>query len=103
MVSKIAKEGLHPSYIILPPPFDKGGGQRGRVTIIKHKSQKEVKTMSRVQPIVALVLRAIALAMAVASIVLGILGTTSLETIVPLLGIGLFALALAGLQTTKVD
>lgn len=46
------------------------------------------------QSVVSLVLKAIALAMAVASLVLGIMGTTS-QTIVPLLGIGLFALALA--------
>jgi len=59
--------------------------------------------MSKTQEITALVLRAIALAMAVASIVLGVVGTASLETIVPLLGIGLLALALAGLMKTKVD
>ena len=59
--------------------------------------------MSKTQEITALVLRAIALAMAVASIVLGFVGETSLETIVPLLGIGIFALALAGLMKTKVD
>ena len=59
--------------------------------------------MGKTQEITTLVLRAVALAMAVASIVLGILGTTSLETIVPLLGIGLLALALAGLSQTKAD
>ena len=59
--------------------------------------------MGKTQEITALVLRAIALAMAVASIVLGFVGGMSLETIVPLLGIGLLALALAGLMKTKVD
>ena len=59
--------------------------------------------MGKTQEITTLVLRAIALAMAVASIVLGFVGETPLETIVPLLGIGLLALALAGLMKTKVD
>ncbi len=55
--------------------------------------------MSKTQEITALVLRAIALAMAVASIVLGYLAATSWETLIPLLGIGLLALALAGFIT----
>ena len=59
--------------------------------------------MGKTQEITTLVLRAVALAMAVASIVLGFVGEMSLETIVPLLGIGLLALALAGLMKTKVD
>ena len=45
-----------------------------------------------------LVLKAVALAMGVASVVLGILSVAPLETNVTLLGIGLFALALAALQ-----
>ena len=57
--------------------------------------------MSKVQPIVNLVLKAIALAMAVASVVLSILGTATAETVITLLGIGLFALAIAALQQTK--
>ena len=44
--------------------------------------------------LVALVLNAVALAMGVASIVLGILGTTPVQTNVMLLSIGLAALAL---------
>ena len=59
--------------------------------------------MKKVEPITGVVLRAIALAMAVASIVLGYVGTESLETVVPLVGIGLFALALAGFLRTKID
>ncbi len=48
------------------------------------------------QPIVSLILKAIALAMAVASIVLSYVGTASVEkTVVPLLGVGLFALSLS--------
>ena len=48
--------------------------------------------------ILDLVLKAVAMGMAVASIVLGILNTASIETMVTLLSIGLFALALAELQ-----
>jgi hypothetical protein len=44
------------------------------------------------------VLKAVALGMAIASIVLGIMRMTTLETNVTLLGIGLFALALVSLQ-----
>ena len=50
-----------------------------------------------------LILKAVALGMSVASIVLGILHTVSLETNVTLLSIGLFALALAGLQKTEAE
>ena len=57
--------------------------------------------MSKVQPIVNLVLKAIALAMAVASIVVSILGSATAETVITLLGIGLFALAVAALQQNK--
>lgn len=57
--------------------------------------------MSKVQPIVNLVLKAMALAMAVASVVLSILGTATAETVIMLLGIGLFALAVAALQQNK--
>lgn len=49
----------------------------------------------------SLVLRAVALAMAVAAIVMSILGTVGVETLVTLLGIGLFTLALDALD--KVD
>ena len=48
-----------------------------------------------------LVLTAIALAMSVASVVLGILGTVPMETTVILLGIGLFAISVAKLQKVK--
>jgi hypothetical protein len=49
-----------------------------------------------------LILKAVALGMSVASIVLGILSTVSVETNVTLLGIGLLALALAELQGASV-
>lgn len=53
---------------------------------------------SKVSTIISLVLRAVAMAMAVVSIVLGILGVASTETMVTLLSIGLFTLALDALD-----
>jgi hypothetical protein len=53
--------------------------------------------------IVDLVLRAVALAMSIATVVLGLLDAASLETRMTLLGIGLFALALAALQKADVE
>jgi hypothetical protein len=53
--------------------------------------------------IVTLVFKAVALAMAVAVIVLGALGTATVATQVTLLGIGLFGLALASLQQGERD
>ena len=58
--------------------------------------------MENAQRIIGLVLKAVALGMAVVSIVLGFLPkVTSISTQVTLLSIGLFALALAGLQTEE--
>ena len=54
--------------------------------------------MKEKQPILQLVCKAVALGMAVASVVLSILGVTNAETNVMLLGIGLFALSLAALN-----
>jgi len=51
-----------------------------------------------VSTIISFVLRAVAMAMAVASIVLGILGTADTATLVTLLSIGLFTLALDSLD-----
>ena len=51
-----------------------------------------------VSTIISFVLRAVAMAMAVASIVLGILGTADTGTLVTLLSIGLFTLALDSLD-----
>ena len=50
------------------------------------------------QPIVPLILKGVALAMGVAAVVLSILGTGSANTLITLLGIGLFCLALWALQ-----
>ncbi len=50
------------------------------------------------QPLMSLVLKGIALAMGVAATVISILGTGSPNTLITLLGIGLFCLALWALQ-----
>ena len=52
--------------------------------------------MNKMQPTVTVVLKAVALALAVASVVLGILRVATVETHVTLLGLGLLALVLAG-------
>jgi hypothetical protein len=57
--------------------------------------------MKETQSLVQLVLKAVALAMGVAAVVLSILCTVPLQTNVMLLGIGLFALALAALSQEK--
>jgi hypothetical protein len=55
--------------------------------------------MEKVQNIVSLVLKAVAVGMSVVSIVLGFLpDVADIDTHVTLLGIGLFALAVAALQ-----
>ncbi len=53
---------------------------------------------SNVSAIISLVLRAVAMAMAVAAIVMSILGTVDAETLITLLSIGLFTLALDALD-----
>lgn len=55
-------------------------------------------TKTNASEIISLVLRAVALAMGVAVVVLGILGAVQAETSIALLGIGLFALALDALD-----
>ena len=59
--------------------------------------------MENPKKIIDLILKGIALAMSIASIILGILGEATLDTHVTLLGIGLLALALAGLQKVEID
>ena len=54
--------------------------------------------MEDVSRIINLVLKAVALAMGVVSLILGILGAADVSTQVTLLSIGLFTLALAALQ-----
>lgn len=54
--------------------------------------------MKENQKLFQTVLNAVALGMAIASIVLGYLGAVDVGTQVSLLSIGLFALAIAGLQ-----
>ena len=58
----------------------------------------------QITAITAMILKAIVLAMAVAVIVLSILGAAPVETHITLLGIGLFAIALASfLEGKEVD
>jgi hypothetical protein len=57
--------------------------------------------MEQYQGTINLILKAVALGMAVASIVLGIMNVTTVETNVMLLSIGLSALALVSLQKTN--
>jgi hypothetical protein len=52
----------------------------------------------KTQSMIDLILRAVALAMGVAVVVLAILGSASLQTLAILLGLGLFAIALWSFQ-----
>jgi hypothetical protein len=54
--------------------------------------------MTKTQNVIGVILKVIALAMAIATIVLSILQTATVETYVVFLGIGLFTLALASLS-----
>jgi hypothetical protein len=62
------------------------------------KLVKEAKMDGKISKMVSLVLRALALAMGVAVVVLHILGAAEVGTMVLLLGIGLLALAVVSLQ-----
>lgn len=53
---------------------------------------------NNVSTIISLVLRAVAMAMAVAAIIMSILGTVEADTLIMLLSIGLFTLALDALD-----
>ncbi len=57
--------------------------------------------MENVKSTINLVLKAVAIGMAVPSIVLLVLDAASLETVVTLLSIGLFALAVASLSESE--
>jgi hypothetical protein len=58
--------------------------------------------MKKSEKIIGLVLKAVALAMGVASIVMGFIpGAADVDTHITLLGIGLAALAIAALQNEK--
>jgi len=56
--------------------------------------------MENTQNIINLVLKAVAVGMSVASIVLGVLKVTDVNTQITLLGIGLFTLSVAALSKT---
>ena len=53
------------------------------------------------QSIISLILKGIALAMGVAAVVLSILGSATVESLITLLGIGLFSLALWSFQRSE--
>ena len=57
--------------------------------------------MKQNQKVVARILKAVALGMAIATVVLSIMNVTTPETNIIFLGIGLFALALVSLQETE--
>lgn len=60
--------------------------------------EEKEKNMKKYQGTINLILKAVALGMGVAVVVLGILNAMTAETSITLLGIGLFALALVALQ-----
>ncbi len=60
--------------------------------------EEEEENMNKYQGTINLILKAVALGMGAAVVVLGILGVVTTETSITLLGIGLFALALTALQ-----
>lgn len=57
--------------------------------------------MKKYQSIVQVVLKAVALSMSVASMILGYLGAVDVETQVGFLSLGLFTLAVAALQNSN--
>ncbi len=57
--------------------------------------------MNSRESVMSFVLRLIALVLAIACIVLGLLETTSIETLAVLLGVGMVALALAGIRRNR--
>ena len=59
--------------------------------------------MKKINAIIDLVLKAVSLAMGVAVVVLGILGTAEINTLITLLGIGLFCLGLSALDQVNEE
>ncbi len=57
--------------------------------------------MNSRESVMSFVLRVIALALAIVCIVLGLLETASIETLAVLLGVGLIAVALAGISRNR--
>jgi hypothetical protein len=60
-----------------------------------------MKKMNNINNMITLILRAVALAMGVAAVVLTLLGGVSVENSITLLGIGLVALAIDALSRSK--
>ena len=59
--------------------------------------------MTEMKKIVKIVLYAVPLAMGIATVVLSNLGEADLETTATLLGIGIFCLGLAGLNSSEIE
>ena len=59
--------------------------------------------MKKINAIIDLVLKAVGLAMGVAVVVMGILGAAETNTLVTLLGIGLFCLGLSALDQVNEE
>jgi len=59
--------------------------------------------MKKIGAIIDLVLKAVGLAMGVAVVVMGILGSADTDTLITLLGIGLFCLGLAALNQVNEE
>jgi len=60
-------------------------------------SSRKAVTSAQASTLISLILRAVAMAMAVAVVVLSILGAAEAESLITMLGIGLFTLALNAL------
>jgi hypothetical protein len=72
----------------------------GPAGILK-KKEKNMSVKNSVSHIISLALRGIAMAMAVAAVVIGVLKAAPAETTVVMLGIGLFTLALDAMDQGK--
>ena len=57
--------------------------------------------MNSRESVMSFVLRLIAIALAIACIVLGLIETASIETLAVLLGVGIIAVALAGIRRNR--
>jgi hypothetical protein len=66
--------------------------------IIKETKKLRRNKMKKIGAIIDLVLKAVGLAMGVAVVVMGILGAADTDTLITLLGIGLFCLGLSALD-----
>jgi len=91
--------GREESNLSRPASFDCAAEKfAAPLRMLRFGYSAEELTMEQKRPSVELILKALALAMGVASVVLSILGAATVQTLGTLLGLGVFALALAALQ-----